>query len=197
MSKAERTRQFIIEKTATLFNSQGYAVTSLSDITELTGLTKGSIYGNFSNKDEVVTEVFKYNASKLLKEIDAAIVEKQSPYEQLLAIVNFYRTIGQKPFIVGGCPLINAATEADDNLAFLQPAVQASFRFWHKKVVDILKRGEVSQHFKLGLDAEMYSSTFIILIEGGILLSRSLKQSVQLDIALDRILKIIEDEIRI
>ncbi len=197
MSKAERTRQFIIEKTATLFNSQGYAVTSLSDITALTGLTKGSIYGNFSNKDEVVTEVFKYNASKLLKEIDAAIVEKQSPYEQLLAIVNFYRTIGQKPFIVGGCPLINAATEADDNLAFLQPAVQASFRFWHKKVVDILKRGEVSQHFKLGLDAEMYSSTFIILIEGGILLSRSLKQSVQLDIALDRILKIIEDEIRI
>ena len=197
MSKAERTRQFIIEKTATLFNSQGYAVTSLSDITALTGLTKGSIYGNFSNKDEVVTEVFKYNASKLLKEIDAAIVEKQSPYEQLLAIVNFYRTIGQKPFIVGGCPLINAATEADDNLAFLQPAVQASFLFWHKKVVDILKRGEVSQHFKAGLDAEMYSSTFIILIEGGILLSRSLKQSVQLDIALDRILKIIEDEIRI
>ncbi|MDI9870654.1 TetR/AcrR family transcriptional regulator [Flectobacillus roseus] len=196
MSKAERTRQFIIEKTATLFNSQGYAVTSLSDITALTGLTKGSIYGNFSNKDEVVTEVFKYNASKLLKEIDAAIVEKQSPYEQLLAIVNFYRTIGQKPFIVGGCPLINAATEADDNLAFLQPAVQASFLFWHKKVVDILKRGEVSQHFKSGLDAEMYSSTFIILIEGGILLSRSLKQSVQLDIALDRILKIIEDEIR-
>jgi len=197
MSKAERTRQFIIEKTATLFNSQGYAVTSLSDITALTGLTKRSIYGNFSNKDEVVTEVFKYNASKLLKGMDAAIVEKQSPYEQLLAIVNFYRTIGQKPFIVGGCPLINAATEADDNLAFLQPAVQASFLFWHKKVVDILKRGEVSQHFKAGLDAEMYSSTFIILIEGGILLSRSLKQSVQLDIALDRILKIIEDEIRI
>jgi AcrR family transcriptional regulator len=61
MSKAEKTKQFIIEKTATLFNTKGYTSTSLSDITQAT-LTKGSIYGNFENKDEVALEVYKYNA---------------------------------------------------------------------------------------------------------------------------------------
>jgi AcrR family transcriptional regulator len=40
MSKAEKTKQFIIEKTATLFNTKGYISTSLSDITQATGLTK-------------------------------------------------------------------------------------------------------------------------------------------------------------
>ena len=53
MSKAEKTRQFNNESTAELFNKKGYAGTSLSDISEATGLTKGSIYGNFENKDDV------------------------------------------------------------------------------------------------------------------------------------------------
>ncbi len=61
MSKAERTRQFIVEKTAPLFNAKGYAGTSLSDMTDATGLTKGSIYGNFANKDEVALAVFDHN----------------------------------------------------------------------------------------------------------------------------------------
>jgi AcrR family transcriptional regulator len=65
MGKAERTKQFIIEKTATLFNTKGIAATSLQDMTEATGLTKGSIYGNFKNKDEVALEVFRYNFKKV------------------------------------------------------------------------------------------------------------------------------------
>ena len=31
---------------------KGYTGTSLSDIVDATGLTKGAIYGNFANKDE-------------------------------------------------------------------------------------------------------------------------------------------------
>ena len=58
MSKAEKTRQFIIEKTAPIFNKKGFAGTSLSDMTEATGLTKGSIYGNFADKDEVAMAAF-------------------------------------------------------------------------------------------------------------------------------------------
>lgn len=50
MSKAERTKQFIIEKTAPIFNAKGYMGTSMNDIMNATGLTKGSIYGNFETK---------------------------------------------------------------------------------------------------------------------------------------------------
>jgi TetR/AcrR family transcriptional repressor of nem operon len=38
-SKAERTKQHIIEKTAPLFNTQGYAGTSISDSMRATGAT--------------------------------------------------------------------------------------------------------------------------------------------------------------
>jgi len=69
LSKADRTRQFIVETTAGIFNKKGYAGTSLSDLTQVTGLTKGSIYGNFKNKEEVAVAAFEYNTSKVRKQI--------------------------------------------------------------------------------------------------------------------------------
>jgi len=46
MGKAEKTRSYIIEKTAPILTLKVTAGTSMNDITEATGLTKGSIYGN-------------------------------------------------------------------------------------------------------------------------------------------------------
>ena len=77
-SKAERTRNFIIERTAEVFNKKGYAGTSMSDITKATGLTKGSIYGNFENKEEVALAAFEYNCARISKsisdQVDKAII---------------------------------------------------------------------------------------------------------------------------
>ncbi len=47
MTKAEKTKQFILEKAAVLFNQNGYAGTSMDDIMKATGLSKGALYGNF------------------------------------------------------------------------------------------------------------------------------------------------------
>lgn len=64
-TKAERTKAFIIEKTSSVFNQKGVVGTSLSDITEATGLTKGAIYGNFADKEEVALAAFEYNVDKV------------------------------------------------------------------------------------------------------------------------------------
>jgi len=53
ISKSDRTKKFIVEQTAAIFNEKGYAGTTITDLTNATKLTKGSIYGNFTNKDDV------------------------------------------------------------------------------------------------------------------------------------------------
>jgi len=84
LSKADRTRQFIIETTAGIFNKKGYAGTSLSDLTEATGLTKGSIYGNFESKEEVALAVFDHNYTKMSKAITQHIQRANSYYDKLM-----------------------------------------------------------------------------------------------------------------
>jgi len=69
--KSDRTRALIVEKSASLFNRKGFHGTSLSDIMEATGLTKGGIYGNFKReglnkkgvKEEIALAAFEYNVN--------------------------------------------------------------------------------------------------------------------------------------
>lgn len=196
MSKAEKTRLYIIEKTAPVFNTKGYAVTALSDIIEVTGLTKGSVYGNFVDKDEVVIEAYKHNVYKIKSAMDTAIRDKQDPFSQLLAMVGFYRKTFKKIMQDGGCPMLNAATESDDNLLFLKETVKRSFVGWHNKISRIIQTGIDDGSFKTDIEPAHYASTFIMLIEGGILLARTMGDSLHFSVALDRVTKIIEQEIK-
>lgn len=197
MNKAEKTRQFIIEKTAPLFNTKGYAVTSLSDITDATGLTKGSIYGNFANKDQVVIEAFLHNVNQLKKDMVIAIEKADNNYDKLNNLVEFYRNYWKKVIVGGGCPMLNASTEADDHLLFLKESVQESFVGWKNKISEILEQGKLTKEFKENIASEDYAYTIIMLIEGGILLSRTLGNKQHLNQALDRIIIIINEEIKI
>src|ERR1700712_5214877 len=85
VSKSERTRQFIIEKTAAIFNKKGYAGTSMSDLTDATKLTKGSIYGNFENKEAVALAVLDFNIARKNKSI-AQKLEQAVTYKERLTV---------------------------------------------------------------------------------------------------------------
>jgi TetR/AcrR family transcriptional repressor of nem operon len=123
MTKADRTRRHIIEKTAPLFNRKGFDGTSLAELTQVTGLTKGALYGNFQDKDEIALEAFKYAIAKVREmvrhELEGAITSKQ----QLTALLNFYAKYVFTPPIPGGCPLLNAAIEADDHRTSMRRVV--------------------------------------------------------------------------
>lgn len=198
MSKAEKTKQFIIEKTASLFNTKGYTSTSLSDITEATGLTKGSIYGNFGNKDEVALEVYKYNSSLLSKNMARSLGDEfPTTIDKLNAFVNFYRKNWKTVFENGGCPLMNAATEADDTFPSLKKQVTQSFEGWIKKIASVIKDGQDSGEIHQTIDSDEYGSLFIMMVEGGILLAKTTEEEKYLHMALDRILFMIDKELKI
>lgn len=196
MSKAEKTRQFIIEKTASLFNTKGYISTSLSDITEATGLTKGSIYGNFENKDEVAIEVYRYNAGQLSKIMSRSFGDEfPTTVDKLYAFVAFYRKNWRSVFSNGGCPIMNAATEADDSFPALKNQVKESFEIWTHKISGVIQQGQKNGELNPNALPEEHAALFIMLIEGGILLSKTTDDEKFLNLALDRITQIIDCEL--
>ncbi|WP_339880396.1 TetR/AcrR family transcriptional regulator [uncultured Algoriphagus sp.] len=197
MSKADLTRQFIIEKTSNLFNKSGYAGTSMTDITSATGLTKGSIYGNFKNKEEVAIEVFRYNSGRLAVKMSSAIGSEKSAYNQLVAFTDFYRNNWDSMLEKGGCPLLNSATEMDDALPFMKTEVLHSFKGLTERITRIIEFGIQQKEFKenISISSAAYASLFLMLIEGGILLAKTFEKQDYLNQALDRVLKIINDEI--
>ncbi len=55
--KRARTREKLLDAATELFKRKGIHATSLDEVAAHAGLTKGAIYGNFENKDELVFAV--------------------------------------------------------------------------------------------------------------------------------------------
>ncbi len=148
MSKAERTKQFIIEKAAPVFNSKGYAGTSMSDLIHATGLTKGSIYGNFENKDEVALAAFDYNFDQVVSYIRGKMDERTSIIDKLLVYPETYRNFLQLHFLQSGCPINNTAAESDDTHPLLKQKAANALQFWRERLEYRIQTGIENNEIK-------------------------------------------------
>jgi TetR/AcrR family transcriptional regulator, transcriptional repressor for nem operon len=172
MGKAERTREFIIAKTAPLFNKKGYAGTSLTDMTDATGLTKGSIYGNFEDKDAVALAAFDHNMAGLIEQVRTLQASERSAAGKLHAFINIYRNGLNAPVLADGCPIVNTGSEADDTHPGLKNKAIDALARWHKSISAIIQQGKMQGEFNADVNANEFASLMIAMIEGGFTLSK-------------------------
>lgn len=174
LSKAERTRDFIIKNTAQVFNMKGYAGTSLSDLTKATGLTKGSIYGNFENKEEVALAVFDYNCKQIGQTIAAQLNLAETYRDKLMVYAKVYKEliVATKVNQNGGCPILNTAIDADDTNALLKEKAATAVQKWKDNLIHLMELGIANKEFKSDINAPQVALSMIALIEGGIMIAR-------------------------
>ena len=194
MSKAEKTKQFIIEKTAPIFNTKGYSGTSINDMTTATGLTKGSIYGNFENKDEVAIASFKFNVKKLHDVLSREIEKQRTFKEKLLVYPRVYAKYQSLEVTLGGCPILNTAVESDDTHPVLKKYAERTLLYWKEKLMYLINQGINAGEFKAKpINAENTALTIIALIEGGMMISKLTGNDKDLSAIMLSLYKIIED----
>jgi AcrR family transcriptional regulator len=191
LSKAERTRQFIIAQTAPIFNEKGFAGTSLADLTEATGLTKGSIYGNFENKDEVALAAFDYNFQRVTQYIAEKILATENSIERLLVYPQVYRDFLEIPFLKPGCPILNTSTEADDTHPKLREKAANALAFWKTAIENQIKRGIQKKEIKEDTNPTEITVILMSLIEGAIMQAKVTNRATELRIAMNYLEKLI------
>ena len=192
LTKAERTRRFIIETAAPIFNKKGFAGTSLSDITDATGLTKGSIYGNFKNKDELALQVYDYNVSLVEQAFVVQMIGARSSIEKLMGYPRAYRELYRELLDKGGCPLINTLVEADDTHEKLLKRGLDTIARWKETIAGIIEKGIIRGEIRQGTDPDRVAELMIILFEGaGILATAAGERSYAIS-AMDHVESIIK-----
>src|SRR5205807_10250328 len=70
--KKAQTRERLIEAAARVFADKGFATTSLDEVADAAGLTKGAVYSNFENKEDLVRAVLEVHDQRLHSIADAA-----------------------------------------------------------------------------------------------------------------------------
>lgn len=195
MSKAARTRQYIIERTAPIFNRKGIAGTSVSDMTEATGLTKGAIYGNFSNKDEIALAAFEHNLDQTIKTIWTLMQTQSNPLGKIRAFVEFYRKAFNSEVFKLGCPIVNTAAEADDTHPALKEKVAEAIETWKKRIEKLVKEGMKAGEIRKEANPSRFASVMITSIEGSILIAKATGDPRFLNHSLDMLEELIATEL--
>lgn len=195
MTKSERTRQFIIEQSAPLFNRKGLAATAISDILEATKMAKGGLYGHFESKEALAYAVVDYNLAKLAEKVGQAVGQAVTAKEKLFAFLDIFGTPTQFP-VDGGCPILNFGVDSDDTNDIVREKVKAMILSAQKRAAGIIEAGIASGEFKPAFDSREFSVKMMTLIEGGTLIGRVLGTNSQMKMMLNMLKKEIEQQVQ-
>ena len=195
-SKAERTSQYIIEIVAPIFNKKGYAATSMSDLTSATGLTKGAIYGNFKNKEELALEALNFNIKRLLKKIQNKFGTTQSPIQKLFILTNFYRYYDDYTREFGGCPILNIGVDSNGQEGIFNDKIRHIIHKMQVGISNIIEDGKKAGEIKTTIDSALYAKRIFSMMEGAIFLSYTMKDPHYLKDMMNQIDQIIIKELK-
>ena len=172
MRNPETTKSTIIKESANLFNTQGYKATSISDITKATGLTKGAIYRHFESKSDLEQEALRSLGKLMFNELGQSIREAATFQPKMEAIFSFFEKYMDTPLYEGGCPLMNAAVEADDTNTALRQQAYNMLAQLKASVKKLLENGIKNGQVRPGIDTSLYCTIIIATLEGGIMMSK-------------------------
>lgn len=185
MQKAAETKAKIIQQAAGLFNQQGYAGSSMSDIMRVTGLQKGGIYNHFSSKEELALAAFDFAIHLSSQQFLKAVRGKHHAVEKLQAMLQVYRQFVDDPPIPGGCPLLNTAIESDDAYPALRDRAQQAMTSWQKLIVRIIEKGIAKGEIPTTANSETVATILISTIEGALMMSKLYGNEVYLERAIE------------
>ncbi|GAA3585438.1 TetR/AcrR family transcriptional regulator [Snuella lapsa] len=195
-TKAEITSQYILEMVAPIFNKNGYAATSMHDITQAVGLTKGAIYGNFKNKEALAIAAFRFTVKNLLKQISIHLEQSNSPIQKLYLIVDFYRNYYKYSQELGGCPVLNIGVDANNQNTLLLENVRQVIEKIQDQIANIIEDGIETGEISTEVNAMLFSKRLYTLIQGAIFMTYTMQDELYMHETLDQLKLIISNELK-
>ena len=158
-------RRKMIEGAARMLAQRGLQATSFSELLELTGAPRGSVYHHFpQGKDQLVGEAVDLAGGFLVAQLERhAGATAVAITGHFLAI---WRAVLTQSRCESGCTVLAVAV-ATDSSALMNHAAEV-FRLWRDRLGDLLAQGGLAKK-----DARRFAVVLIAAAEGAVVMSRA------------------------
>lgn len=172
MAEALSTRERLIQSARYLFWERGFAGTSMADLLEHSKVNSGSFYHFFESKEALLREVLN-GYLELLRPmvIDPAFARTDEPVERIFAILAGYRERILATNCQYGCPLGRLALEIDPENRPAHKLIADNFQGWIGAIRECVD--QLGDRLPEGTDREALATYVLVVMEGGVMLSRS------------------------
>jgi AcrR family transcriptional regulator len=172
MAETPPTRDRLIESARYLFWERGFAGTSMADLLEHSKVNSGSFYHFFESKEALLREVLNGYLNLLRPMvINPAFAQSDEPVEQIFAILAGYRERILMTDCQYGCPLGRLALEIDPENRPAHKLIAENFQGWIGAIRECVD--QLGDLLPEGTDQEALATYVLVVMEGGVMLSRS------------------------
>jgi TetR/AcrR family transcriptional regulator, transcriptional repressor for nem operon len=155
-----------------LFRSGGYAGTTVDEICDQAGVTKGAFFHHFDSKQALAESCLRqWEASAAAREQAAPYQAIEHPLDKLLACMDFYIAFFEKPKLLKSCLVGMTAQEASETNPALRDAAQACFASAQARFKALLDAACRSQRKRL--DTDSLAKLWMATIQGSLLLGKA------------------------
>lgn len=168
MKKGDRTREKLIEATATLLQRQGFHGTGLLDIVKESGAPRGSLYFHFPDgKEALACAALEGAGSRYREVIEALVAAAPHPGDAVYAVCEFLGQSLEASKFTEGCPLATVGLEASSTSEAVRSTVARHYDGWIESITKRLVSTGVPVE-----QADRFATFALSAVEGALLLSK-------------------------
>jgi TetR/AcrR family transcriptional repressor of nem operon len=174
------------------FWSRGYAATSVDDLTSVTGLGKGSLYGAFGDKHALFLRALDDYIGTALDGVRAQLRDPaHSAYDRLRRHIRAQARAIAADKARRGCMMAKSAAElgaVDDDV---ERSVERAYAEWHAELADCIKEAQRDGAIDRTQNPQALATTVLAFMRGQEALHKAGVKSAQIRAAADEMISLI------
>ncbi len=171
---APSTKDKLLASANKLMLAKGFTATSVEEICQEAGLTKGSFFHYFQNKEDLGKAVSEYYWQTMWGLIDQSPSRTLTdPLERVSGFIDYFIEVAHNPTVKQGCLLGNFAQELADTYPEIRNVCAKWFERWADELQKDLAEAKAKYAPNSSLDTKDLANYIIAVIEGSWLLGKA------------------------
>jgi AcrR family transcriptional regulator len=174
------------------FWSRGYAATSVDDLTSVTGLGKGSLYGAFGDKHGLFLHALDDYIGTALEAVRTQLRDPAyNAYDRLTRHIRAQARAVAADKARRGCMMAKSAAELSATDPAVERAVEHAYAEWHTELVDCIKEAQRDGTIDKKQNPRALAATLLAFMRGQEALHKGGAKPAQIRAAADEMVSLI------
>jgi TetR/AcrR family transcriptional repressor of nem operon len=185
--KGQATRDRIVGAAAVLMHERGVAGTSTEDVQVAAGVSASQLYHYFGDKRSLASAVIEYWSDAILG-FQEPLLAHLDDFDGLRAWAEVVVNVQRANDFRGGCPLGSLASELAEGDSAAREDLAASYRRWQGAIHGGLAAMRDRRELVADADVDKLATTLLTTLQGGLLLTKTLRDGEPLKTALNTVI---------
>ena len=160
MGKGEETRAAILRKAVTVASVHGLEGLSIGRLAELSGLSKSGLFGHFGSKEALQKSVLESVVDDFRGRVILPALREPTGLARLRRLFDEWLTWAAEDEKVGGCPLLAASIELDDQPGELRDYLVGQQKAWLDCIARMAAKAVTQAELRRDLDVQQFAFQF-------------------------------------